>query len=182
VGDIKVLDLNDDGQINDNDRYRFDYTASPEYIFGLTTRLQYKGFDLTLFVQGQTNVYSYDYTLTEFGQQDLDNNTVYRATNRWTVNNQEGATMPRADSWQPGTTDFFLYNATFFRLKNAELGYSLPGSILSKVKLKDVRVFVNGTNLLTWAKEITWKDPEMDGDFTDYPPLRIINFGVDVKF
>jgi TonB-linked SusC/RagA family outer membrane protein len=182
VGDIKVLDLNDDGEINDEDRYRFDYIATPEYIFGLTTSFQYKGFDLILFFQGQTNAYSYDYTLTELGEQDLDNNVVYRATNRWTVNNQVGATMPRADSWEPGTTDFFLYDATFIRLKNAELGYNLPAGILSKVKLKNVRVFVNGTNLFTWAKEITWRDPELDGDFTDYPPLRVINLGINVVF
>jgi TonB-linked SusC/RagA family outer membrane protein len=183
VGDIKVLDLNDDGVINGEDRYRTNNSAIPEYVFGLTANLRYKGFDLTLFFQGQTNAYTYDYTLTEFGEQDLDNNTVYRATNRWTIDNQEGATMPRADSWEPGATDFFLYDATFVRLKNAELGYSLPNRLTSIIKLKDVRVFVSGTNLLTWAKEITWKDPELSsGDFTEYPPLRIINFGVNVEF
>jgi len=183
VGDIKILDLNGDSVINGDDRYRTNQSPIPEYVFGLTLNFQYKGFDLTLFFQGQTNAYSYDYTLTEFGEQDLDNNTVYRATNRWTRYNQEGATMPRSDSWEPGTTDFFLYDATFVRLKNAELGYRLPGKLISKIKLKDVRVFVNGTNLLTWAKEITWKDPELrSGDFTEYPPLRIINFGVNVEF
>jgi hypothetical protein len=112
----------------------------------------------------------------------LDNNVVYRATNRWTINNQEGATMPRADAWQPGTTDFFLSDATFIRLKNVELGYSFR-NMLSKGKiLDDVRLFVSGTNLGTWAKEIKWRDPEIRGAFTEYPPLRIINFGVDVKF
>ena len=182
VGDIKVIDLNNDGVINGDDQYRSNNSPIPEYVFGLTTYFQYKGFDLTLFFQGQTNAYSYDNVLTEFAQQDLDNNTVYRATNRWTVDNQEGATMPRADSWQPGTTDFFLYDATFFRLKNLELGYSFR-NMLSNVKgLDDVRLFVNGTNLLTWSKEITWRDPEIRGGFTEYPPLRIINLGVDVKF
>jgi TonB-linked SusC/RagA family outer membrane protein len=183
VGDIKIVDLNNDGVIDAADQYRSNNSPIPEYVFGLTANFQYKGFDLTLFFQGQTNAYSYDFTLTEIGEQDLDNNCVYRATDRWTVDNQEGATMPRADSWEPGAVDFFLYDETFIRLKNAEFGYSLPGSILSKVKLKDVRVFVNGTNLLTWAKEITWKDPELrSGDFTEYPPVRIINFGVNVEF
>jgi TonB-linked SusC/RagA family outer membrane protein len=183
LGDIKILDLNGDTLIDANDQYRVKYTATPEYIFGLTTNFQYKGFDLTLFFQGQTNAYSYDYTLTELGQADLDNNVVYRATNRWRNNNQEGATMPRSDmTVADGAMDFFLYDATFIRLKNAELGYSLPVSILSIVKLNSLRLFVNGTNLLTWAKKITWRDPEMDGDFTDYPPMRIINFGVNVGF
>ena len=182
VGDIKVLDLSDDGKINGDDRYRTNNSPRPEYVFGLTGNLQYKGFDLTLFFQGQTKAYTYDGTVDEFGMEDLDNGLVYRATNRWTINNQEGATMPRSNDWQPGTTDFFLYDATFIRLKNAELGYTLPANILSRAGIKDVRVFVNGTNLLTWAKEITWRDPEMSGSFTQYPPLRILSFGVNVKF
>lgn len=182
VGDIKVLDLNGDNEITGADRYRTNKSVTPEYVFGLTADFQYKGFDLTLFFQGQTGVVSYDNVLTEFGQEDLDNNVVFRATNRWTINNQEGATMPRADAWQPGTTDFFLYDATFIRLKNLELGYSFR-NMLSKTKgPDDVRLFVSGTNLFTWAREITWRDPELRGGFTEYPPLRIINFGVDVKF
>jgi len=144
--------------------------------------LEYKGFDLTLFFQGQTKARTYDGTVDEFGQEDLDNGLVYRANNRWTINNIQGATMPRANDWQPGTTDFFLYDATFVRLKNAELGYTLPANILSKVGIKNVRVFANGTNLLTWAKKITWRDPEISGGFTQYPPLRILSFGVNVKF
>jgi TonB-linked SusC/RagA family outer membrane protein len=182
VGDIKVLDLNEDGQINGDDRYRTNKSATPEYVFGLTTNFQYKGFDLTLFFQGQTSVVSYDNVLTEFGQQDLDNNTVYRATNRWTVDNQQGATMPRADAWEPGATDFFLYDASFIRLKNLELGYSFRHMLAKGKILDDVRLFVSGTNVLTWSKEITWRDPEISGGFTEYPPLRILNFGVDVKF
>lgn len=185
VGDIKVLDLNHDGVINGDDRYMSNSSPIPEYVFGLTTNLQYKGFDLNLFFQGQTNAYSYDGTFDEFGLQDLDNGYVYRATNRWTINNQEGATMPRANDWQPGTTDFFLYDATFVRLKSAELGYTLPANILSRTGIKEVRVYVNGTNLLTWAKKIKWRDPEISsGTFNenDYPPLRIFSFGVNVKF
>ena len=182
VGDIKILDLNNDDVINGNDRYMSKNSPIPEYVFGLTTNLQYKGFDLTLFFMGQTKVFSYDGILSEIGEQDLDNNVVFRAENRWTVNNQEGATMPRADSYEPGTTDFFLYDATFFRLKSAELGYSLGSNLSNKIRLNNVRIFVSGTNLLTWAKEITWRDPEIRGDFTTYPPLRIVNFGVNVKF
>jgi TonB-linked SusC/RagA family outer membrane protein len=181
VGDIKVVDLNDDGQINGDDRYRTNKSVTPEYVFGLTTNFQYKGFDLTLFFQGQTGALSYDNVLTELGQQDLDNNTVYRATNRWTANNPDG-TMPRADAWEPGATDFFLYDATFIRLKNLELGYSFRNMLSKRKGLNDIRLFVSGTNLLTWAKEIKWRDPEIRGAFTEYPPLRIINFGVDVKF
>ena len=159
-----------------------DNSAIPEYVFGLSSYFEYKGFDLNLYFQGQTNAWSYDGGLESFARTNLDNNTVFRATNRWTKDNQEGATMPRADAWQPGTTDFFLYDATFIRIKNLELGYSLGNNLSKRIGLNDVRVFVSGTNLLTWAKEITWRDPEINGSFGTYPPLRIINVGINVNF
>jgi hypothetical protein len=177
--------MNDDNVINGDDQYRTYNSPIPEYVFGLTTDFRYKGFDLNLFFQGQTNAYSYDGTFDEFGLQDLDNGYVSRAKDRWTIDNQEGATMPRANDWQPGTTDFFLYDATFVRLKSAEFGYTLGSNLSGKVGLKDVRIFVSGYNLLTWAKEIKWRDPEISsGTFyeEDYPPLRIFSCGVNVKF
>ncbi len=182
-GDIKVLDLNNDGKIDGNDRYITNQSPTPLYVFGLNTSLQYKGFDLTLFFQGQAKAFTYDGTITEFGLEDLDNSPVYRATNRWTPTNQEGATMPRANTLSPGgNTDFFLYDATFVRLKNAELGYTLSTDFTKKIGVKGLRAFVNGTNLLTWSKEISWRDPELSGGFTTYPPLKILSFGVNLQF
>jgi hypothetical protein len=183
VGDIKVVDLNKDGVINGDDRYRTNNSPTPLYVFGLTGNLAYKGFDLTLFFQGQTKAFAYDGTIgNEFGLSDLDNAPVYRAKNRWTINNQEGATMPRANDWQPGNTDFFLYDATFIRLKNLELGYTLNNRLIQKAGISNLRAFVNGTNILTWSKEITWRDPEMSGNFTAYPPLKILTFGLNLQF
>jgi len=182
-GDIKVLDLNKDGVINGDDRYRTNNSPTPLYVFGLTGSLAYKGFDLTLFFQGQTGVYSYDGTMTEFGLSDLDNSPVYRANNRWTINNQEGATMPRADDLKyASATDFFLYDATFIRLKNFELGYTLSNGLTKKIGISNLRAFVNATNTFTWAKEIKWRDPEMSGNYTDYPPVKILTFGLNLQF
>jgi hypothetical protein len=90
--------------------------------------------------------------------------------------------MPRADDFQPGNSTFYLFDATFVRLKTMEMGYSLPESIISKLHLTDCRLYISGSNLLTWAKEIKWADPENTGDFLNYPPLRTINLGVNVKF
>jgi hypothetical protein len=185
LGDVKVLDLNNDGVINGNDRYRTNQSPTPLYVFSLNTGLQYKGFDLTLFFQGQADAFVNDATVDEFGLEDLDNAPVYRATNRWTVNNQEGATMPRANNLLPngGATDFFLYNATFVRLRNAELGYTFSGDLMRKISVKGLRVFVNGTNLLTWAKQIKYRDPELaNGSYLNYPPLKIVSFGVNLQF
>ncbi len=181
VGDIKILDLNDDGEITTDDQYRFDYTATPEYVFGLNMNLQYASFDLSVFFQGQTKAYNYDGTFVNLGNTAFDNGFVDRAKDRWTVDNPNG-TMPRADAFQPGNTTFFLYDATFIRLKTIELGYSLPEKLVSFVKLNDVRIYANAFNLLTWSKEIKWSDPEISGNTLYYPQQRIINLGVKVKF
>ncbi len=181
VGDIKILDLNGDGVINGDDQFRFNYTAIPEYVFGLTFDLQYKNFDLNFLLQGQTNAYNYDDRYPILGNASFDNATVERARDRWTVDNPNG-TKPRADGVQPGANTMWLFDATFVRLKSAELGYSLPENVISRVGLTNARVYVSGFNLLTWSKEIKWADPEASGGFLYYPQLRMMNLGVNVKF
>lgn len=181
LGDIIVADLNGDEIINDKDRYRNNFSDIPEYVFGLNIGLQYENFDLSMFFQGQTNVCNYDDQFAKLGSSDFDNAVKERAKNRWTVNNTN-ATMPRADAYTPGTTDFFLYDATFVRLKTIELGYTLPKNITSKINVNDVRFFVSGFNVLTWAKEIKWTDPELSGNILYYPPQRVLNLGINVRF
>jgi TonB-linked SusC/RagA family outer membrane protein len=181
IGDIKVVDLNDDGEINSEDQFRFDYTSTPEYVFGLNMNFQYLNFDLSIFFQGQTNAYNYDDTFVNLGNEAFDNAFVKRAENHWSVDNPNG-TMPRADAYQPGNTTFFLYDATFIRLKTLEFGYSLPEKITTKIKMGNVRLYASAYNLLTWAKEIKWSDPEISGNTLYYPQQRIINLGINVKF
>ncbi len=181
VGDVKIVDLNDDGTIDDKDRYRFNYSSVPEIVFGLNIGLQYENIDFSMFFQGQTNVYNYDDQFTSLGASDYDNAVVERAKNRWTVDNT-GGTMPRADFFQPGNSTFFLYDATFVRLKTIEIGYTLPKKMASFIKVDDLRVFASGFNVLTWAKEIKWSDPELNGNILYYPQQRIFNFGINVKF
>ncbi|MDL2245756.1 TonB-dependent receptor [Parabacteroides sp. OttesenSCG-928-J18] len=181
VGDLRIVDLNDDGKIDSNDQFRFGYTATPRTVFGLNTSFQYRDFDLTLSFQGQAGVYNYDRYFAPLGSSNFDNAYIERAADRWTVSNPNGS-MPRSDAWQPGNTTFFLNDASFIRLKNAELGYSLPQQLISKAGLTNLRVYVSGFNLLTWAKEIKWSDPELSGGSLYYPQQRVINLGVNVKF
>jgi hypothetical protein len=163
----------------------FDKTSTPEVVFGLNFGFTYQNFDLTLFFQGQTNAYNNDndqtYGFASLGNSNFTNAVTAREKNHWTVDNPNG-TMPRADSYQPGATDFFLFNATFVRLKNLEFGYSLPKGIPSKIGLNDIRLYVSGFDLLTWAKVIKWADPETGGGYLNYPQQRIINLGINVKF
>lgn len=181
VGDIKLVDLNNDGVIDGADQFRFDYTSTPEYVFGLTIDLQYKNFDLNLLFQGQTNAYNYDDRFKVMGTTAFDNAAVRRAANRWTVENPEG-TMPRSDDLAPGNNTFWVFDATFVRLKTVEFGYSVPQDIVSKLRLNNVRFYLNGFNVLTWAKEIKWTDPELNGGYLYYPQQRVLNIGVNVKF
>lgn len=182
IGDIRVVDLNDDGVINANDRYRVPYTAIPKYVFGLNSNFQYKDFDLNIFFQGQAGVRNYDDRAAALGETDFTNATVWRAADRWSESNPNGS-KPRAAAYQPGNTTFFLFDATFVRLKTIELGYNIPASLLAKTRaLKALRVYVSAFNLATWAKEIKWADPEFNGSYFNYPPSRVINFGASIKF
>jgi len=182
IGDIRVVDLNGDGKINASDRYRVPYTTIPKYVFGLNSNFQFKNFDLNIFFQGQAGVRNYDGQAGTIGGTDFTNGLVWRATDRWSPTNPNG-TMPRADAYQPGATTFFLFDASFVRLKTVELGYSIPTSLLSKTNvLKSLRVYVSAFNLLTWAAQVKFADPEFNGGFFNYPPSRVLNFGVSLKF
>lgn len=182
IGDIKIVDLNNDGVINDNDRFRLQYNAIPRYVFGLNTDFQYKNFDLNVFFQGQTGAYNYDGTVAALGGQDFSNSSVFRATDRWSESNPNG-TMPRADAYQRGNTTFFLYDATFVRLKTVEFGYTFPKPLLDRSKfLKTFRIYVSAFNLATWSKDIKFADPEFNGGYLTYPQQRTINFGASIKF
>jgi TonB-linked SusC/RagA family outer membrane protein len=182
IGDIRVVDLDNNDTIDARDTYRVPYTAIPKYVFGLNLNFAYKNFDLNIFFQGQAGVKNYDDRAAALGETDFTNATVWRATDRWSPTNPDG-NKPRAAAYQPGNTTFFLFDASFVRLKTVELGYNIPASILQKTKaIKDLRLYVSGFNLATWAKEVKWTDPEFNGGFFNYPPSRVINFGASIKF
>ncbi len=182
VGDIKVLDLNHDGKIDANDQYRDPHTTIPKYVFGLNSDFQFKNFDLNIFLQGQAGVRNYDGQAGTLGGTDFTNGLVWRDTNHWSESNPNG-TMPRADAYQPGNTTFFLFDASFVRLKTVDLGYNIPASLLTKTKvLKALRIYVSAFNLATWPVQVKFADPEFNGSFFNYPPSRVINFGATLKF
>ena len=182
LGDIKIVDLNNDGVINDRDRYRVPYNAIPTHVFGLNSNFEYKNFSLNIFFQGQAGAKNYDGNAAALGGTDFTNALVWRAEDRWTEANPNG-TKPRSDAWQPGNTTFFLFDATFIRLKTVELSYNIPADIVAKTKfLKNFRVYVNAFNLATWSKEVDFADPEFNGGYFNYPPQRVINFGASINF
>jgi len=187
-GDIKYKDLNDDGIVDVNDIAALGYSRFPEFSFGSNIGFNFKGFDFSMFWSGAahvTRMLSEIYRIS-FGPTNDRALLEYMANERWTPENASTAKYPRltlANS-QHNTkgSDFWLKDATYLRLKNIQLGYNFKGRFLSDLGVKNLRVYANGYNLLTFDKlEIT--DPESNtADDSRYPLMKIYNFGVKVDF
>lgn len=188
-GDLKYVDYNRDGRINSDDRAPIGYSRTPEYIFSFTPRMAYKGVSLSLMFQGVANVSS-DVILSEQnnGQQMYE-----FMLNRWTPATAATATWPALHSrGNPYISyqlnDFILQDASYIKLRNAELSWSLPARWLTPLKISSLRVFLTGQNLITWTKFKMYLDPEninlSNTDFSKqsiYPTSRIYNLGVNLQ-
>jgi TonB-linked SusC/RagA family outer membrane protein len=186
-GDIRYLDRNGDGQITIDDQGPIG-NQKPTIYYGLNTGFSCKGFDLSLLVQGTFNRQSYfngDF-MNGFGNGGQNNAYAYNL-GRFTPATAETAQQPRlwlgnnANNTQ--TSSFWLKNNDFVRLKNVELGYTFPEKLSRKIGLPSVRLFANGLNLLTWAEIYDMRkdlDPEAWG--AAYPVMKMVNFGINIKF
>jgi TonB-linked SusC/RagA family outer membrane protein len=188
-GDLKFKDINGDGRINSDDRTAIGYSSVPEYIFSISPRISYKGFSVSLMFQGVANVSS-NVILTEQnnGQQMYE-----FMLNRWTPQTASTATWPALHS--RGNTyisyqlnDYILQDASYIKLRNAEISYLLPAKWLQPLKISSLRVFLTGQNLATWTKFKMYLDPEninvSNADFSRqsiYPTSRIYNLGVNIQ-
>lgn len=187
-GDFKYKDLNNDGLVDAKDYAPIGYSNIPENQFGGALNITYKNFDFSAMVQGVSNVYQY-FNQT-YGNWEGFNYTK-RHTESWTperVASGDKISYPRITTQAspnnlPNT--FFIVDASYIRLKNVEVGYSLPRKLSNKIGSKEVRLYVNGLNLFTWDKLPTKDfDPEVGSsrDNLAYPQLRIYNIGINVKF
>ena len=179
-GDIIFKDVNLDGKIDGLDRVMNDKNNMPRFIGALNINLKYKGFDLSMLFQGATG--AMQYINPESG--DIGNYYKLYADNRWTPENTT-ASYPRAwnrdnEYWRSGANTFWLQNMNYIRLKNFELGYSLPMSLDKTLGIEGLRIYVNGTNLLTLSKQ-SLIDPEQQQG-TDYPLQRVVNGGITLTF
>ncbi|OYU79550.1 MAG: SusC/RagA family TonB-linked outer membrane protein [Flavobacterium sp. BFFFF1] len=186
-GDFKWKDINDDGKIDSDDR-DFIGNGLPDFSYGVTLALDYKGFDLRVFGQGVGGNQIYQ------GLRRLDlgvaPNFQTAALGRWTG---EGSTnsYPRLTSNDTNLnfsnpSNFYLQDGDYFRIKQIQLGYSLPSEIIGKAGLQKVRLYVTGENLFTFTK-YTGYDPEIGGDVIGidrgyYPQAKSYMFGVNLQF
>lgn len=187
LGDAKYEDVNKDGVIDSKDRVRLDRNLTPEIVFSLNATASYKGFDLSVLFQGQANAArSMDGFNVELNY-GWGNFYQFVADDRWSLDNPNG-TKPRANNIlfrnQEANTLWYV-NAAFLRLKNVELGYTLPQSISEMAGLGAVRFVASAYNLcLLFDSMKEWGlDPEQDAPWGGgYSLQRTFNFGVNVTF
>jgi TonB-linked SusC/RagA family outer membrane protein len=185
VGDLIYQDYNQDGHITADDMVRTKYGNIPQITYGFSLNAAYKNFDVAVLFAGQAKVSQY--VLPESGT--VGNFYSSWADNRFNEINNPNGTYPkvseRASSAVSGglyNNTFWLNNASFLRLKNVEIGYTLPSEVLSRLKLGGLRFYVNGFNLLTLTKVKDYDPEGSNGSGQFYPQQRIINVGLNLKF
>jgi TonB-dependent starch-binding outer membrane protein SusC len=184
-GDIKFKDLNGDGIINNDDRANIG-NANPTFTYGLTNTFVYKNFELTVFVQGSqgNKVLNFTRWYTEGGVSN--GNYSNDVIGRWTAPGTSNS-MPRLALNDPNgnnrVSDRFAEDASYLRIKNLRLAYTLPGKWTDKAKLKKTQLYISSQNLLTITK-YSGMDPEVGGgvDYGFYPQARTILAGITVDF
>ena len=183
-GDIKLVDQNGDGEINDEDR-KVIGSSIPRYSVGLNLYMEYKGFDCSAFMQGVMKAENYFYGAPNEGPA-YEIFTTKRVLDRWTPDNPD-ASFPRLEAASNKNNylynDFWIRDASYLRLKNLQIGYSLPQSVLDKWKIDKLRLYIGGTNLFTITDVESGLDPETyDGRPNYYPPVSTYTMGVQLRF
>ena len=177
-GDVIFRDVDGDGKITGNDRIRVDESIITEIQYGFNLGAEYKGFSIDVLFNGQANatvnMYGEDFKFTD-----------YIFERRWTPQNTN-ALYPRSyalDDTRHTPSTFWLKDASYLRLKNVSIAYDLPKSLISKLKLSSVNVFVQGRNLMVWdnIKEYDF-DPEGGGGISPYPQTRTFSIGTTINF
>lgn len=188
AGDIRYKDLNGDGVINGDDRTIVGNDV-PYFTYGLNFNASYKGFDFNIQGQGVTDVLVYldgESSLAFFngaGAKDYH-------LGRWTQDNPDpGAIYPRLlpsgeNQHNQRMSTFWLYNASYFRIKNIVFGYTLPNEVTQKFGVNKLRLYVSGSNLFTTRSDdrLDDFDPEVPSSRGSYPVMKVYSFGLNVNF
>jgi len=197
VGDVKYQDINGDGKVDTYDKVAIGYTNLPEIIYGFGGTAQWKSWDINIFFQGvgHTSFNVSGSTMFPFNSGNYEraaiNFEVYDKGWKTTNSPEENARAiyPRVSLPSgPGSSNnnqastLTLRNGRFLRLKNFELGYTLPKSVLNKTFIKSLRFYVSGNNLLTFSDFKLWDPEKGNGDGSGYPPLRVVSFGLNANF
>ena len=170
-GDVKYQDTNNDGIVDVDDRVPIKCFSVPTFTGGLSLGINWKGFDFSMMFSGATGgtarLWAYDSSIINL--------------QRWTESNKD-ALLPIAHTSANNnvTSDWNLMSTDYLKLRNIELGYTIPSHLLNRIKISSARVYINGQNIAVWDK--MWlkdRDPESAGSGTlPYPLQRIFNIGL----
>lgn len=195
-GDIKYKDVNGDGVVNDGDKVAIGATTKPNMIYGFGISASWKGLDVNVHFQGagKTSFFIEGATVHAFSAGEWGNILSDVAnSNRWIDHEISGtmatenpnASYPRlsyggnSNNYRQST--FWLRNGSYLRLKTLELGYSIPKPLVNKIRFNNIRLFLRGSNLLTFSSFKLW-DPELGSSKgTEYPLAKSLTLGLSVN-
>ena len=192
-GDVVYKDMNGDGVVNNYDRAAVGNPRTPEIQYGIPVGLSYKGFDFSMLWQGSAlcSVQLSGPAVWDFPLYDQSRTGKVRKMhlNRWTPETAATATYPALhygihNNNKQQYSSLFLYDASYIRLKNVEIGYTLPKAWTSKAGIQSVRIYAQGQNLLTFDRlgDVDM-DPEIkNGDGSWFPVQRVVNLGINMTF
>ena len=195
-GDIKYKDVNGDGIVDDGDRVAIGATDTPSLIYGLGASVSWRGFDLNLHFQG-AGKYTFlinSGAVNAFRDGRWGNILQGITDNRWISTDISGtketenpnAPYPRLSYGynlnNQQSSSFWLRNGRFLRLKNLDIGYTLPKPMVNTIHLESVRIYISGQNLITWSPFKLW-DPELDSRQRGqiYPITRSFTAGIQIS-
>ena len=186
-GDLKMKDINGDGIVDANDR-QVVKGAYPDYIYSFGFNAAYKGFSLNAFFQGVEGLKN---RVNNWGVDPFMQGTAptTKWRNAWTPQNPTNSLPAIYIAGYSGVANYaastyYLMDASYLRLKNVVLSYTFPRAVFSRIKAKDLSIYVSADNLVTFTK-YEGSDPERSsttGNFVQYPQARILNFGLNIKF
>lgn len=188
LGDIRYRDINGDGVLTPDDQTAIGRSRLPEIMYGITLSASYKGFDFSALIQGagRSNVYFSDEAAWEFlyGANPLET-----IKGRWTPDGSNpNPTYPRLslyrNEYKKEASTYWLKDAAYWRLKNIQIGYTIPASAFEKIGLgiQTFRVYASGTNLFTRARFEQWDPEAPSGAGGYYPQMKVTSIGLNITF
>jgi len=185
AGDFKYFDANGDGRIDDNDRI-FAGSYQPKVFFGGNVGVTYANWDLSVDLVGQMGNHIYN-GKKAFRQALNDNIERDMAYNRW-VPGSNIQNEPKANAGNLPASTYFLERGDFFRLNNVTLAYTIPQSVVSKLKLGSVKAYVTAQNFVTWTRfsgftpELLSESPTNAGiELNAYPMTKTLAGGIQIQ-
>ncbi len=186
AGNLKFEDVNNDGKLGYEDKQGLGNTI-PKFTFGITPSFKYKGFDLSLLFQGIAGVHAY--TQNNFTHLAWENRVIStKWRNAWTLQNTNTnvPSLKYDNTWDNSENSFWVHDLSFVKLKNVQLGYACPISLVSKLGVQKIYIYANAQNVFSIVnKDYEGYDPErntFDSGNNLYPVPRIISFGVNLNF